>query len=617
MPINAKGSQEKTVKSSVKKLYEIFSPRERMHILLLFLFSWFAAFAQAFGVVAFFPFISVLMNPEMIFENRFLEALYTWRNFNDTNSFTIFLGIGVFFIVVFSNIAAALNIWAKNHFVLLKNHTLSRRLLSVYLSKPYDYFLQKNTNELGTNILSEVGQLTSGYLMSLFGILIHGSVLAVMLIMLLIVDPIVTIGTIVFLGGSYGLLNIIIKKKLKSSGEARLQANSNRFRLASEALSSIKITKVMGNEAYFVDNYSVHSEKFARHNIFARVAAETPRYILEAIAFGGIVFFIVINLMRGEAINQLIPIVSLFAFAGYRMLPALNNLYNDVVHLYYNQAVLDKIYIDMIEEESENDSVLPVEALPRGPSEIEKLAFNERFTLKDIQFRYSNSTPNVIDNLTLSIEKNTSIGIAGATGAGKTTLVDIILGLLVPSVGEIMIDNTKITEINRRASQQMIGYVPQDIYLSDDTIRNNIAFGVPEKEIDEQKVHLAAKTAALDDFIKRELPQKYDTQIGERGVRLSGGQKQRIGLARALYRNPELLVLDEATSSLDGSTEEAVLRAIQNASKARTVIMIAHRLNTLKDCDQIYVIENGKILSQGTYDELLHHDETFMRMAKV
>ena len=617
MSINVTNQQKKAEKSSVKKLYEIFSPRERLHILLLFLFSLFAAFAQAFGVVAFFPFISVLMNPEMIFENQFLEALYTWRNFNDTNSFTIFLGIGVFFVVVFSNLASALNIWAKNHFVLLKNHTLSRRLLSVYLSKPYDYFLQKNTNELGTNILSEVTQLTSIYLMSIFGILINGSVLTVMLIMLIIVDPFVTIGTIVFLGGSYGLLNIIIKKKLKSSGEARLKANSNRYRLASEALSSIKITKVMGNEVYFVNNYSVHSEKYARYNIFARVASEIPRYILEAIAFGGIVFFIVINLMRGEEINQLIPLVSLFAFAGYRMLPALNNLYNDVVQLYYNQAVLDKIYIDMIVEEQENDSVLPVEALLRDPLRVEKLSFDERFSLKDIQFRYSNSTPNVIDNLTLCIDKNTSIGIAGATGSGKTTLVDIILGLLVPNEGKIMIDNTEVTEKNRRVSQQMIGYVPQDIYLSDDTIRNNIAFGVPEKEIDEQQVHLAAEIAALDDFIKRELPQQYDTKIGERGIRLSGGQKQRIGLARALYRNPDLLILDEATSSLDGGTEEAVLKAIQNASKARTVIMIAHRLNTLKDCDQIYIIENGKIISQGTYDELLQHDETFMRMAKV
>lgn len=245
------------------------------------------------------------------------------------------------------------------------------------------------------------------------------------------------------------------------------------------------------------------------------------------------------------------------------------------------------------------------------------MSFKDKIMLKDIQFRYTNDGAKVLDNLTIEIKKNTSIGIVGHTGSGKTTLVDIILGLLVPNEGKIMIDEVEINQENRRKWQQMIGYVPQDIYLSDDTLRNNIAFGVPEKEVDDQQVRIAAETAALHDFIQAELPEQYETNIGERGVRLSGGQRQRIGLARALYRNPEVLILDEATSSLDGGTEEAVLKAIKNASQARTMIMIAHRLNTLKECDQIYLIEKGTIISSGTYDELIHHNETFMRMAKV
>lgn len=610
-------SQRSGEESSVRKLYEIFTPKERLRVMALFLASFVSAFAQAFGVAVIFPFINVVMNPESIQQNPWLNALYGWRSFEDTTEFIVFLGLGVFVVVVLSSLISAATIWAKNHFVLMKNHTLSKRLLTVYLSKSYKYFLLRNTNELGKNILAEVNQMTSVYLMSMFGILIHGSVLVVILVMLLMVNAKITIGTALFLGGSYGLLNALIKKRMKGRGNARLKANEQRYRLANEALSSIKTTKVMGNELHFIEKYGVQSKEFAKHNIFARVSSDVPRYIFEAIAFGGIVLFITINLVQGEHINHLIPLVSLFAFAGYRMMPALHHLYNDVVQVNFNQAILDKIFQDMIKEKSEEDTVFSAEEQEKERKEANKLFFEDRILLKDIQFSYANDSAKVIDNLTISIKKNTSIGIVGHTGSGKTTLVDIILGLLVPDKGQIMIDDVEINHQNRRGWQQMIGYVPQDIYLSDDTIRNNIAFGVPDKEVNDQQVRIAAEIAALDEFIQNELPDQYETKIGERGVRLSGGQRQRIGLARALYRNPEVLILDEATSSLDGGTEETVLKAIQNASRARTVIMIAHRLNTLNECDQIYLIEKGKIVSSGTYDELIHHNKEFMRMAKV
>jgi ATP-binding cassette subfamily C protein len=598
-------------KSFLKKLYEIFTPRERTQAVLIFIASLVTAFAQAFGVASIFPFISVVMNPNMIQQNKWLSLIYNKLNFSEINSFIFFLGIAVLLIVILSSIISAVTTWAKTRFTLGKNHSLSQRLLTIYLSQPYEYFLQKNSSELGKNVLSEINQLTSQLLISLFDILINGLMVLVIVGMLFTVDVSVTAGAIIFLGGSYGIINYFVKNKLSDTGRERLEANKGRFRMANEALSSIKTTKVMGIESFFLNNYSYFSRKFARYNVFAHVVGELPRYLLEAIAFGGIIFFVIFMIARGERVIDFVPLLSLYAFAAYRTLPALNRLFNAMTRVYYNIAIVDKIYEDMIEIGPQQQTVLP--------SNIAKseLLFNKTIKLQNIRFSYKDSTLAAINGIDLTIPKNSMIGFAGPTGCGKTTLVDIILGLLTPQEGKIIVDNIEINDVNLIAWQRKIGYVPQEIYLSDDTIRQNIAFGVPENAIEDKQVKYAAKIVALNSFIENKLPKKYDTVIGERGVRLSGGQRQRIGLARALYRNPEVLVLDEATSSLDGATEEIVLKDIQSAAKSRTVIMIAHRLNTLKDCDQIYILQQGKIIGNGTYWELLRQNKQFMEMAKI
>lgn len=602
-------------KSAIRKLFDIFTPRERVQALILFFASLFNAFVQAVGVAAIFPFINVVMNPQAIHENRWLNIIYQLGAFADTDSFILFLGGLVFVTIIASSLVPALIAWAKTRFIFHKNHALSTRLLAFYLSRPYQYFLNKNSSEMGKNVLAETTQLTSGMLMAIFEILVQGIFLVVLIGMLLIVDVRVTIGAMLFLGGGYSLLSLLIKRKLKKSGTERLKANENRYRFANEALSSIKTTRVMGIESYFIENYSRHSFNFAKSNIFATVSGELPRYFLEALAFGGIVFFLVFKLAAGNSIAKLIPLVGLYAFAAYRMMPALHRLYSAGTQIHYYQAILDKIHTDMTEEASAIQTVTSEDETPLET--MDQLPFNAGIRLDNVSFRYSDSRENVIKGLTIKIEKNSVIGFAGATGSGKTTLVDILLGLLVPRQGQMLVDGIPVTENNVRAWRRKIGYVPQDIYLSDDTIRKNIAFGVEDDRIDDQQVKLSSRIAALDKFIETQLPNQYDTIIGERGVRLSGGQRQRIGLARAIYRNPEVLVLDEATSSLDGSTEEAVLKAIKQAAEARTVIMIAHRLNTLKDCDQIYIMGEGSFIGQGVYEELIKNNEYFMKMAKV
>jgi ATP-binding cassette subfamily C protein len=597
--------------SFLKKLYEIFTPRERMQSALIFIASLVTAFAQAFGVASIFPFINVVMNPDIVQQNKWLALIYNKLHFSDINSFIFFLGLSVFLIVIASSIISAITTWGKTRFTLGKNHSLSRRLLTVYLSQPYEFFLQKNSSELGKNVLSEINQLTSQLLISLFDIIINGLMVVVILGMLFMVDVTVTIGAIIFLGGSYGIINYFVKNKLRKTGQERLNANKGRFRMANEALSSIKTTKIMGIESFFLNNYSNFSWKFARLNVFAHVIGEVPRYLLEAVAFGGIIFFVIFMIARGERVIDFVPLLSLYAFAAYRTLPALNRLFGAMTRVYYNTAIVDKIYEDMIGIEPQKKPTLKT-----GTAKGE-LSFNKSIKLQNIKFSYQDSSIPVINGINLSIPKNNMIGFVGPTGCGKTTLVDIILGLLTPQKGEIIVDNLEINDTNLIAWQRKIGYVPQEIYLSDDSVKKNIAFGLEEKDISIKQVQQAARIAALDNFVENELPKKYNTIIGERGVRLSGGQRQRIGLARALYRNPEVLVLDEATSSLDGITEEIVLKAIQSAAKSRTVIMIAHRLNTLKDCTWIYILEKGQIVGQGTYQGLLKQNRQFREMAKV
>ena len=598
-----------TDKSMVRKLYEIFTPQERIQALLIFFAGLITAFAQMTGVFSVFPFINVAMNPASIQTNRWLAFAYTTFSFSSPGEFMAALGIAVVILVILSNGITALTMWAKTKFVLNRNYTFSNRLLAVYLGRPYAFFLNSNSSDLGKNVLSEINQLTTSFLMPIFEAMINILILLVIVFMLFSVNPAVTVLTIGFLGTVYGTLNFFLKVRLKRMGGERMEANKKRFRAATEALSSIKISRIIGAEPFFLDRFAENSRKFADLNVFAKVAGQLPSYLMESIVFGGLILFVVLALVRGGEVSAVVPLVSLYAFAGKRLIPALQQIYASVTQIYYNKAILDRLYQDLVSDEQHD-------LFPKEGGEEEDLPFRHRILLEGIRFRYPEGERNVIEGLELEIPMESVVGLAGSTGSGKTTLVDIILGLHIPQGGRMLIDNTPVAPANIRAWRRKIGYVPQDIYLSDDTVTRNIAFGIPDNRIDYEQVRRAARIAALDDFIQT-LPEQYSTVIGERGVRLSGGQRQRIGLARALYRSPEVLVLDEATSSLDGATEEAVLNAIRSASKAKTVIMIAHRLNTLKDCDVIYMLEKGRISSSGTYDGLLLENREFMRMAKV
>ncbi len=598
--------------STIQKLREILTRREKLQVGILLIAIIAMAFSQAVGVASVLPFISLVMDPEMVFSNQYLFWAYDTFNFTSVNRFIIFAGVAMFTIIILANAISAFATWLKLRFAWMNNHRLSRRLLEKYLSMPYAYFLNQNSADLSKNVLAEVRSLTNEYVIPSLTIVTRSLVAIFMLITLFWIDAVVSLIAIIVLGGAYGLLFLHINRNLKYRGQLRMQANKMRFKTVNEAFGGIKEIKVMNREPFFLQRFTKDSLKMARLQSWNAVIGQIPRFSLEAIAFGGIIIFVLVLLLTREDARQVIPLASLFAFAGYRLMPALQDIFTSFTKMQFNMAVLDRIYDDFSsKEEGSLPKIYFKEEMPQA------LPFVNKITLDRVSFYYPNTTVPVIKDINLSIKRNTSVAFVGPTGAGKTTLVDIILGLLPPQQGRLLVDGVQIDHSNIVQWQRNIGYVPQHIYLSDDTAAGNIAFGIPEDKVDQQKLEKAAGVANIHKFIVDELPYGYDTVVGERGIRLSGGQRQRIGIARALYHDPEVLVFDEATSALDGVTEELVLQAMESAAELKTLIIIAHRLTTVKNCSMVYMLDQGKIVAEGTYDQLMGSSKQFRKMAKV
>ena len=595
----------------VNKLKDIFTPKElRSFVILLFL-TIATGISQAVSVVSIFPFMDVITNPNIIEENYWLNLIYTELGFTSSSDFIIFLGFATLTLLVVSNAISAFTIWYKAKFVWANNHSISKRLLDIYLRQNYPFFLSKNSADVSKNILSEVQLLTTGYMIPLLHAISGVIISLTIIVSIFIISPYATLFAIIIFGGIYGLIYTFFRNKLRKSGKSRLNANQERFSVVNEAFGGIKDIKLKGNELFYLKMYSKPSKVYADTMAKHKVIGEIPKFLLETLAFGGIIAFILILYLLYGDVGNVIPIASLFAFAGYRLMPSLQKVYDGVTKLKFNYHTLDNIRKEMANAENifqyQN---INIEEIPSETIELEK-----EIRLEGVKYSYPNTTHNSLDGVDISVKKGTSVAVVGTTGAGKTTLVDVILGLLLPQEGTIYVDDTKITESNLRAWQKNLGYVPQHIYLANSSVKNNIAFGIPDDQIDMEQVIRSAKIANIHDFVMEEMQDGYDTIVGERGVRLSGGQRQRVGIARALYHDPDVLVLDEATSSLDGMTEKAFVDALNKLAKVKTLIIIAHRFNTIQNCDKIYMLEKGRITAEGTYAELLDSNSRFQLLA--
>ncbi len=592
-----------------RKLRDLLEPWERRRFLLLLSMMLVMGILETIGIASILPFMAVLSRPSMIETNSYLTWLYETFDFTSPENFLIFLGVGVFCLIVFGQIFKAFTQYATYRFTFMRGYHLSQRVLRGYLFHPYTWFLNRHSADLGASVLTEVNQVVNGALMAAMKMLSQIIVVLMLVGLLFAIRPLTTLVVTLTVSGSYGLIYLLVSRYLGRIGRDRQKANEERFQIAGEALGGIKDVKLLGLEEAFLHRFKDPARRVAVANSANNTIAEVPRYVLEAVAFGGILLFILFLLVTGAGtLDTVLPLLVLYAFAGVRMFPALQRIYVSFTALRFNKAPLDKLHAEMIESRD----VLP---RPGSLRPAEPLRLRERLEIDGVHYGYPQAERAALSGLTLTIDARTTVGIVGGTGAGKTTAVDLILGLLPPERGVLRVDGVEVGPANLRAWQRPIGYVPQQIFLVDSSISANIAFGLDPSQIDQVAVERAARIAELHDFVTSELPQGYDTMVGERGVRLSGGQRQRIGIARALYHDPDVLILDEATSALDNLTERAVMDAVQNLGHAKTIILIAHRLSTVKECDMIFMMEQGRLVASGRYDDLLDSSQKFRAMA--
>lgn len=591
----------------LKKLWAILTPHERGRARLVVAMMLIMALLDALGVASILPFIAVLSNPGMLESNTFLRIAFdTSRSFgvNTEQQFLFFLGLIVLILLVISLAFKALTTYAQTRFCLLREYSIGKRLVEGYLRQPYSWFLDRHSANLGATILSEVSTVISSFLTPLMSLLAQAVVSAALLTLLVIADPLLAINSIIGLGLAYGGVFVLSNRLLRKLGYERGNANRDRFAAVNEAFGAVKEVKVSGLEQFYIQRFAAPAEVYAKRHTMARVISQMPRFALEAVAFGGILLIVLYFMKKSGGFEDALPLIALYSFAGYRLLPAVQQIYGALTQMRFAEASLETVHRDLMDLSTANIDY----------GQIVPKQLTEAIHLSKVSYRYPNARYSALKNLELTIPVHNRVGIVGATGSGKTTAVDVILGLLQPQEGELIIDGKPIYGDNFRQWRRAVGYVPQQMCLVDASVAANIAFGVNPEHVNQSAIERAAKIANLHDYVINDLPQGYSTKIGESGVRLSGGQRQRIAIARALYRSPQVLILDEATSALDNLTEHAVMDALNNLDRSITIIMIAHRLSTVRNCDQIYLLDRGEVKAQGTYDDLINTNEQFRLM---
>ncbi len=592
----------------LKKLFFLLNSKERLLVIYLFIMAMVVAIFEVIGIASILPFLAILSSPEIIDTNALLSNVFqisTTFGLQTKSQFLLALGVLVFVLFIISIFFRALMVFLLLRFCNMREHSIGKRFIEGYLHQPYSWFLNRNSSDLGKNILSEVKAIIDSGVRPITTLISQTVVVVVLIILLIAVNLKIALIVGLSLSFIYGLLYQLVKAYLKNTGEERFMANQFRFKSVLEAFGAIKELKVSNLEQRYIKNFSKFSKIHAKHQASAQIISQLPRFILEGVAFGGLMLIILLLMRQNNNFNHILPILALYALAGYRLMPAMQQIYSSITQLRFIGPTLDKIYNDL--------KSLQVYHYQNNESLVN---FKKSIDLENIDYIYPESSRTNLKNINISIKSNSTVGLVGLTGCGKTTTVDLILALLEPTKGTLKVDGKIINNDNRKAWQSLISYVPQEIYLADDTISSNIAFGADKKNIDQVAVERAAKIAQLHEFVTNELPGQYQTHVGERGVRLSGGQRQRIGIARALYHNPKLLIFDEATSALDNITENLVMETLYSLNKDITIIIIAHRLDTVKNCDNIFLLENGEIKSQGNYNELSQKNKKFQAIEK-
>ena len=593
---------------NTEKILFILSKKERRHGVYLFILILFMALVDMLGIASIMPFIALLTNPEIINTNDILNFFYkkvSIYGVKNEQDFLILVGILVFFLLIVSIAIKAITSYFQSKYIRYCEYSLSKRLFERYICQPYSWFLNQNSSYIGKNVLSETGHVIGKGLNPVLSLLTNTMIFLTLFFMLLYVDTKLTLLMAAIVSSFYLIVYLFVRRLLNNIGKKNYINNELKFRALSEAFSATKEVKVGNLEKIFINRFSKPSRNMAYNTALADILGQFPRFVLEAITFGGLILIIIFYMLATGNITTVLPAIALYAFAGYRLMPAIQKIFVSITSLRISGPAITALYNDLKKLNIKIDQ-----------NHNNEFFFNKDIKLKNIFYAYPKSSRTALKSVNLTIPAYTSVGIVGETGSGKTTVIDIILGLLEAQKGVLEVDGKIINNENRSAWQSLIGYVPQQIYLADTSVSENIAFGLDLEKINHKNVERAAKIANLHEFIINELPSQYQTTIGERGVRLSGGQRQRIGIARALYHKPKLLIFDEATSALDNTTERSVMEAMYNEDYKTTKILIAHRLSTVKKCDKIFLFDKGELKHEGNYQDLLKNSDKFRLSVK-
>jgi len=585
---------------------DLMTPKERRYGIILLIVIFFMSILEVLGVASVMPFMAVVANPNIIDTNKYLSAVFLGLDFQDRQSFLIFIGSLTFIFLLLSILIKSFTAWAILRFTFFCEYSLGERFLSSYLRQPYEWFLNQHSASLSKVVLSEVEQVVSGYFLPMLQLVAQALASVAIFSLLFIVDALLAFYVITVLGLAYFLTYIVIRKKIRNLGQKRVYSNELRFKTVTDIFGGIKEIKVHNDEQIFLRRYDAAAKSYAQNQVIAKTMFFLPRYAMEVIAFGGMLLVVIYLLGMSADYSASLPILALYGVAGYRLMPALQQIFAYLSQLRFVSPMLESLHFQY---HSVNKDHKPIMLKVIEPFSLLKL--------EDLFYSYPDAESPALNGLNIIIPVKSSIGLVGPTGSGKTTAIDIILGLLAPQSGALKVDGKALSIDDYPSWSKVVGYVPQNIFLVDDTIAANIAFGVAENEINIKLVEEVAKLANLSDFVEKDCPQKYLTRIGERGVRLSGGQRQRIGIARALYRQPQILVLDEATSALDTLIEQAVMDAVHGLSNKITLVIVAHRLSTVRECEKIYYLEGGSVACSGRYDELMISCDQFRKMAMI
>ena len=565
---------------------------------------------EVISVIAIGPFMALLGNMDMIQEPGMINEIYNYLGFTSNREFIIFFGASVLSIMLFSACFSLYTIKVLYYFGSTIGGSISNRLFKHFLFQPWLFHSENSSSSLIHKVINESQRLTFAIIHQALTFNAKAAIALLMSIAIVIYNPIISLSGLIIFSLSYLFIFKLSESHLNRASRSLAEDQEIRLKKASESFGGIQNIILSRTQSHFINAFNKSTDNYYIAWGNSQVLSITPKYLLEVLAMGSIIILVLVLFLSGnENLGEILPTLSVFALAGYKILPALQTAYYSFSIITANISAFENLKLDLINSYNENQRREPLKT-----KSTEEIKFKNKLSLRNISFVYPESTKNVLNKISLEIEAETTIGIVGPSGAGKSTMIDLILGLINPISGEFIADDAVIDKSNIHLWQSNIGFVPQSIFLSDSTIKENIAFGIDVKSIDNEKLHEAAKLSNIMDFVSS-LPDGLETVVGERGIQLSGGQIQRIGIARALYNNPNVLVFDEATSSLDGISEKFIMEAINKLSGQKTIIIVAHRLETIKNCDLIFLLNDGEILDTGTYNELLERNLVFQEMA--